>query len=142
MMKDGKIEESMSFCYLGDVRDRGCTADAAVKARISAAWGKWREISSLLCNNGIPLRRRATVYEACIRSVLLYGSETWPVTKKLEDLLLRSDRRMIRLMCGITLRMKIPSKGLLFNSGLVDIRQVLKRNLLRMFGHVVRRSPN
>ena len=46
MVEDGKIEEVASFCYLGDVLDRGCTVDAAVKARISAAWGKWRENSS------------------------------------------------------------------------------------------------
>ena len=82
------------------------------------------------------------MYGACIRSVLLYGSETWAVTKKLEDLILRSDRRMIRLLCGVTLTMRIPSKDLLFNSGLVDIRQLIKRNRLRMFGHVVRRDPN
>ena len=109
---------------------------------VSAAWGKWREISSLLCNSGIPLKKRAPVYEACIRSVLLYGSETWPVTKKLEDLLLKCDRRMIRLMCGVTLRMRVPSEDLLFNSGLVDIRQVIKRNRLRMFGHVARRGED
>jgi len=142
MVEDGTIEEVESFCYLGDVLDRDCTADAAMRARISAAWGKWREISSLLCNSGIPLRRRATVYDACIRSVMLYGSETWPVTKKLEDMLLRSDRRMIRLMCGVTLRTRIPSNDLLLNSGLVDIRQVIKKNRLRMFGHVARKGEN
>ena len=34
---------------------------------------------------------------------MLFGSETWPVTNKLEDLLLSSDRRMIRLMCDVSL---------------------------------------
>ena len=79
---------------------------------------------------------------AAIRSVMLYGAETWPCTKKLEDLLLRSDRRMIRLMCGVTLQTRVPSEDLLHNSGLVDIRRVLKRNRLRMFGHVARRGSN
>ena len=139
-IQGGIIEEVESFCYLGDVLDRTCSADAAASARISAAWAKWREINSLLCNKGIPLRARARVYEACIRSVMLYGSETWPCTKKLEDMLLRSDRRMIRLMCGVTLQTRVPSEDLLHNSGLVDIRTVLKRNRLRMFGHVARRG--
>ena len=142
LVEDGTIEEVESFCYLGDVIDRECSADTAAKARISSAWCKWREISSLLCNKGVPLVKRARVYEACIRSVMLYGSETWPCTKKLEDLLLRSDRRMIRLMCGVTLQTRVPSEDLLHNSGLVDIRRVLKRNRLRMFGHVARRGIN
>ena len=118
-----------------------CSAHSAARARISAAWAKWREINNLLCNKGVPLKRRARVYEACIRSVMLYGSETWPCTKKLENSLLRSDRRMIRLMCGVTLQSRVPSEDLLHNSGLVDIRTVLKRNRLRMFGHVIRRAP-
>ena len=34
----------------------------------------------------------------------------------------------------------MPSEDLLHNAGLVDIRKVLKRNRLRMFGHVARRG--
>ena len=34
----------------------------------------------------------------------------------------------------------MPSEDLLFNSGLVDIRQVIKRNRLRMYGHIARRD--
>ena len=49
---------------------------------------------------------------------------------------------MIRLMCGVTLQMRIPSADLLHNSGLVDIRKVLKKNRLRMFGHVSRRGSD
>ena len=138
----GTIEEVESFCYLGDVLDRQSSADAAARARISAAWSKWREINSLLCNKGIPLKQRARVYDACIRSVMLYGAETWPTTKKLEEMLLRSDRRMIRIMCGVTLQTRIPSDDLLHNCSLVDIRKVLRRNRLRMFGHVARRASD
>ena len=49
---------------------------------------------------------------------------------------------MIRLMCGVTLQTCVPSEDLLHNSGLVDIRRVLKRNRLRMFGHVARRGTD
>ena len=82
------------------------------------------------------------MYDACIRSVMLYESETWPVTKKLEDLLLRSHPRMIQFICDVTLRTRISSKDLLFSSGLVDIRQVIKRNRLVVFGHIARRGEN
>ena len=82
------------------------------------------------------------MYDACMRSVMLYGSETWPVTKKLEDLLLKNDRHMIQLLCGVTLRTRILFKDLLLNSGMVDIRQVIKRNRLRMFECVARRGGN
>ena len=35
------------------------------------------------------------------RSVLMYGSETWSVTKKVEDILKGCDRKMIRYITGI-----------------------------------------
>ena len=32
------------FCYLGDVLDSEGGAERAVRARVAAAWRKWREI--------------------------------------------------------------------------------------------------
>ena len=80
---DGIIGGVEKIIYLGDVLDRECSVDAAVKARISTAWVKWRKINGLLCNRGISFKRRPRLYEACIRSVMFYGSETWSSTKKL-----------------------------------------------------------
>ena len=73
------------FCYLGDVLD---SEGGAERARVAAAWGKWREILGLLLNKGIPLARRGMVFDACIRSVMLYGGETWALTKRLEGVLI------------------------------------------------------
>ena len=42
-----------------------------LEARVAVAWGEWREIS--LLNKGIPLAWRDMVFDACIRSVMLYG---------------------------------------------------------------------
>ena len=76
-LTDGRVEEVKSFCYLGDVLDRGGGAERSVRKRIACAWAKWRELSNPLTNGGLPLRHRGKVYEACIRSVMLYGPETW-----------------------------------------------------------------
>ena len=35
---------------------------------------------------------------------MLYGSETWPMKKEHEAMLERTEMRMIRWMCGVTLR--------------------------------------
>ena len=69
------VEEVKEFCYLGDLLDSEGSVERAVRMRVSAAWNKWRDISSLLINKSLPLKNRARVYDACIRSVLLYGAE-------------------------------------------------------------------
>ena len=68
----GVVGEVKQFCYLGDVLECGGGSERAIRAGVGAAWGKW-EIASLLVNRGIPLHHRGKVYEACIRSVMLYG---------------------------------------------------------------------
>ena len=45
---------------------------------------------------GIPLARRGMVFDACIRSVMLYEGETWALTKRLESVLVGCDRRILR----------------------------------------------
>ena len=70
----GVVRVMTQLCYLGDVLDNEGGAEMAVRARVAAAWGKWREISRLLLNKAILMARRGMVFDACIRSVM-YGGE-------------------------------------------------------------------
>ena len=79
------VEEVGSFSYLGSIVDREGGVEKAVRARAATAWFRWREISSLLGNLRIPLKKRAHIYTACIPSVLLYNAESWPLTQRLEN---------------------------------------------------------
>ena len=76
----------------------GCESE--VRARVAAVWKKWREIASLLVNRKIPLECRTKIYGACIRPVILYGVESWALTKKLKELIYRCDCRMLNIWQG------------------------------------------
>ena len=49
----------------------------AEAARVRAAWMKFRELGGILCTQGVSLRRKGVVYEACVCSMLTYRAETW-----------------------------------------------------------------
>ncbi len=100
-MGEAPVEAVDSFCYLGDVIQCEGGAEAAVRRRIACAWKSWRELTSLLVNQNIPLGSRAHVYRACVRLVLLYGAETWATMKQLEALLIQCDMRMLRHLMAI-----------------------------------------
>ena len=114
--------------------------ERSVRGRVAAAWRSWREIAGLLINRSIPLKNRGRVYDACIRPVLLYGSETWGMTRRLEKILVRSDRRMLRYMAGVTWRDDIRSVEVARRCGVEELDVVLRRRRLRWFGHVKRRD--
>jgi len=56
---------------------------------LAAACTQLREMVSLITNRSIPIKVRGSVCESCVRSVMLYGAETWALTWKLEDRMLR-----------------------------------------------------
>ena len=129
-----------SFCYLGDVVDGGGGADAAITARIRSGWSKFQELSPFLTSRAPSLKLKGRVFNSCVRSSMLYGSETWPMTNENERRLKMADTRMVRMMLGQKLREKHPDKVLMEMTGLEDITDVARRRRLRWLGHVVRKD--
>ena len=64
------------------------------------ALAKFKELSPILTVRGAPYRIKRRIYSACVQSVLIYGTETWAM--KADDLrsLERTERMMVRWMCG------------------------------------------
>ena len=137
-----RIEEVKEFCYLGDMLDSEGSVERAVRMRVAAAWMKWREIASLLTNKQIPLRHRGNVYGACIRSVLLYGAESWAMTQRVLGILTSCDRRMLRYMAGLSLQDRVSSAEVASRCGVEVLENVARRRRLRWYGHVQRREES
>ena len=54
----------------------------------------------LLLGNRFPLRMKSKVYRCCVRSAILYGSETWCLKENEKAILRRTERAIERAMCG------------------------------------------
>ena len=138
-MGGGVVVQVKQFCYLGDMLECGGGSERAIRARVRAAWRKWKEMASLLVNRSILLHHCGKVYEACIRSVMLYGGKTWALTARLEGILLSCYRRMLRYMAGVTWRDRVRSGEVARRYGVGELGDVLRVRRLGWFGHVVRR---
>src|SRR5580700_2994037 len=136
------LEKVDKFCYLGDTLNANVGADSAVVARIRSAWRKFRELSPILALKGASLAVKSKIYKCCVRSCMLYGSETWPMKVEHEAKLERTEMRMIRWMCGVSLRERQTNIELRSRFGVESIVEVVRRNRLRWFGHVQRRSDD
>ena len=139
-VEGGEIEEVTSFCYLGEVLDTNQGAESAVKYRIFTAWNKWKELASLLVNKNIPLGRRIDLYCACIRSAMLYGSETWALTEGLVKRLETNELRMLRYMTGIKWQDKISNEKVRRRCKINKLGNEIRSRRLRWFGHVKRKE--
>ena len=67
-----------------------------------------------------------------IRSVLLYGAECWTVRKKEEQILEKTEMRMLRRIKGVTLR----------ELGVNSIQEKVREMRLRWYGQMQRMEEN
>ena len=73
---------------------------------------------------------------------MIYGSETWAVTVEQKMRLERTERRMLRWMCGVSLRDKVSLMELRKRMGIESVLDVLRRGRLRWMGHVLRKDDD
>ena len=73
-----------------------------------------------------------------MRSNMLHGSETWPARKENEGE--RAEMRMVRWMCDVKVKDRVPSKELRERLGIDDIISVLQQNRLQCYGRVLRKE--
>ena len=104
------LEVVDKFCYIGDMLSVDGDGDVAVEARIRTGWNKFRQLVPLLTNRDISLIRGGRLYSSYVRSSMLHGSETWPVRKENEVALQRAEMRMVRWMCNVKTKDRVPSK--------------------------------
>jgi len=91
-------------------------------------------------NRDISLIRRGRLYSSCVRSSMLHGSKTWPVRKENEVALQRAEMTVVRWMCDVKVKGKVPSKELKERLGIDDIIFVLQQNRLGWYGHVLQKE--
>ena len=90
----------------------------------------------------ISLRMKGMVYQSCVRSAMLYGSETWCLRES-EMAISRTERAMVRSICGIKLVDRKNTKELMEMLGLKKtLNRMAKANGVRWYGHVIRRYDN
>ena len=114
----------------------GGGAEEASRARVRSAWCKFRELAPFLTKRGASLTFKGLLCSVCVRSVMIYGSETWET--RVEDMngLVRAERSMVRAMCRVSLKDGKSSEELLSRLGIVSVVEIVEKGRLRWFGHV------
>ena len=143
VLEDGsRFECVYNFCYLGDMIGAAGGVGEASTSRVRCAWGKFRELSQILTKKGVPLKQKGQFYRTCVQSGMVYASETWAVKEEDEHKLERNENAMIRWMCGVSLRDKIPTVELRARLGIEGVLELVRRGRLRWFGHVERKASD
>jgi len=80
-LHDEDLKEVEKFVYLGSVVNEDGGTDEDIKSRINKARHAFNTLRSIWNSSVLSLHKKIRIFNASVKSVLLYGSETWRTTK-------------------------------------------------------------
>ncbi|CAH8553174.1 unnamed protein product [Heterobilharzia americana] len=79
------LKEVTSFTYLGSTVSTTGGTDEDVKVRIGKARQAFISLKPVWRSSALSMRNKIRIFNTNVKSVLLYGSETWRVTKGISN---------------------------------------------------------
>ena len=97
------LEVTDHFTYLGSTVTSNLSLDKEIDKRIAKAAAVLSKLSKRVWNiSQLTLNTKLKVYQACVLSTLLYGSESWTTYAQQENRLESFHLRCLRRIMGIT----------------------------------------
>jgi hypothetical protein len=130
----------MCFRYLGSLISADNSCEQEVLSRMCLAQSAFQKLNKCLFSRiDISISTKLRVYMASVRTILLYGSESWVLTSSLSSMLNSCEMRFLCQMVGI-ISFPYPSNDEVRRLCHIveSVSQAVKRNRLRWLGHVLR----
>ena len=143
---DKTFEVVKQFVYLGSLVTPNNDVSLEIQRRIQTANRCFFGLRKQLMSKHLSRQTKYIIYKTLIRPVLLYGSETWVLTKREENQLLVFERKVLRSICGPVIENGVYRRRYNFelerefDSPIVI--NVVKTNRLRYAGHMIRRPED
>ena len=94
----------------------------------------------ILTNKGISLVNHGKVFKACVRTAVLYGSETWSLSTEEFSRIKRSDHAMICWLSYVEIEQEHSTEDLRKRTHVHHTKDVLRWHRPRLSGHLYRQE--
>jgi len=134
-----QLENVEKFTYLGCIETYDLDVKKEVWARIAKATAALKAMDKVWKSKSIHLKIKLEVLRTCVFSSMLYGCETWTVTKEMESKILAFERKCYRKVLGIGWMQKMTNSELYARIEVTEnLMQIIITRKLELFGHICR----
>ena len=98
------IEKVDGYVYLGKTVSQAWDLLPETKRRIALGWAAFSKVANIMKSRKASMNVRRKVHNEYVLPVMVYGSEMWAYKKAHMELLSVAQRKMERIMLGVTLR--------------------------------------
>ena len=135
------VEEVNNFTYLGSKLTINGSCDEEIQARISKASQAFGMLKNTWKARTISLKTKLRLFKSNVQTTLLYGAESWKMTKTLSNKLEAFQRKCLRKILRIFWPDTIRNESLYAQTNMRPITEEIRRRRWRWIGHVLRRPP-
>ena len=127
------------FTYLGSEIHISGGSDLEVTRRLGMAYGVMDSLDRSIWRCRYLCRRtKVRVFKALVIPVLLYGCETWTLTKDLKRRLNAFSTKSLRRIMGYSWRDYVSNQDVLDGADMRQVTCLITERQLRHYGHVAR----
>ena len=138
-LENEPIEEVDSFTYLGSVVDKNGGTDADVRAQIGKARASFLQLKTVWKSNKLRTKTKIRIFNSNVKSVLLYGAETWRMTKATLNKIQTFINSCLRQILKIRWPEKLSNKTLWERTNQSLVEEDITRRRWGWLGHTLRK---
>ena len=136
------IREVEPFVYLGSVIDEQGGTDRDVTARIGKARAAFVMLKNIWASGGISMRTKLRIFNSNVKSVLLYGCETWRTTQSMQQKIQTFLNTCLRCIYKIKWQEKIRNEDLWAPAGQEPVAKQILQRRWGWIGHILRKPAS
>ena len=139
MVDNEALEQVDNFKYLGQNITPDGKNEKEIKTKSAIAKNRFNQMYKVLTSRQISMELRHRLLVCYVFSVILYGCETWTLTKALTDKIEACEMWFFRRMGKISWKQKLTNEEVLEKLNTQrSLMQTIKSRKLKFFGHTKR----
>ena len=133
------LKQVTSFKYLGSLVDEDGRCDKEIRARIGMAKANFGKMRTVLASLNLDIQLRIRMLKCYVWSGLLYGCESWTISKEMQKRLEATEMWFFRRMLRIPWTARMTNTQVLRMAGTSrKLMTTVRQRQLRYLGHVLR----
>ena len=134
------VKQVEKFKYLGTYLSKDGTLQCEFEERLKKANQAMGMLKSIWNDANFSVHTKLKVYKTMVRTILVYGHESWYSTVRSDNALLAFENKALRRILGIRWWHKVSNERLREITGVQPVDEYIRMSRWRWLGHVFRRE--
>ncbi|VDP46315.1 unnamed protein product [Schistosoma curassoni] len=140
---DGEdLEDVKTFTYLGRIIDEHGGSDADVREWIGKARAAYIQLKNIWNSKQLSTNTKVRIFNTNVKTVLLYGAETWRTTKDIIQKIQVFINNCLRKILQIRWPDTISNNVLWERTNQISVEKEIRKKQWKCTGYTLRKSPN